>query len=119
MSTINTSKDPGLYPRIPINLVFVGYGLKECRIRLDQIQKISGHRDLNFEVNHIILAAKKTIYKCRLKGNIPCCNMSKREVKQFLNCFRYNLKTLQNREKLSEFDNRWDNTWKSISNPQC
>ena len=42
--------------------------IRNFRIRLDQIQEIFGNRDLNFEVNFIILAAKKTIYKCRLKG---------------------------------------------------
>ena len=56
--------------------------IRNCRIRLDQIQKIFGDRDLNFEVNLIILVAKKTIYKCRLKGKIPCCNMTKSDVKQ-------------------------------------
>ena len=55
-----------------------------------------------------------------IKGNIPLCNMTKSDVNQYLNCLRYNLKTSQNREKLSESDKRCNNnTWKRISNPQC
>ena len=38
-----------------------------CRIRLDQIQKIFGNRDLNFEVNFIILAAKKNNLQMSIK----------------------------------------------------
>ena len=80
--------------------------IRNCRIRLDQIQKIFGDRDLNFEVNLIILAAKKTIYKCRLKGKIPCCNMTKSDVKQYLNCLRYNLKTTQIGRKTVRYKKR-------------
>ena len=33
--------------------------IENSKTRLDQIQKLFGDRDLNFEVNFIILAAKK------------------------------------------------------------
>ena len=65
MSTINISKDPGLNPRIPINLVYMGCGLKGCRSIynnlfetewkiLEEVQ-IQWSAALNYELEHHII----------------------------------------------------------------
>ena len=40
----------------------------------------------------------------QLKDKIPCCNMTRTDVKQYVNCPKYNLKMTQNRGKMSELD---------------
>ena len=65
MSTINISKDPGLNPRIPINLVYMGCGLKGCRSIYDNLfetewkiieeVQTKWSAALNYEIGHHII----------------------------------------------------------------
>ena len=73
MSTTNMSKHPGLYSRIPINLVCMGYGLKGCRSiynnligtewKIIEVQS-KWSTAFNYEIeHHIIEDAIKALWK--------------------------------------------------------
>ena len=74
MSTMNMLKDPSLNPRIPVNVVYMGYGLKGCRSIYNTLIETGGKimeelqskwsAALNYEIeHHIIENAFKALWK--------------------------------------------------------
>ena len=61
------------------------------RIKLDKIQKIFGDQDFNKDINSILILAKRTIYKLRLRDSLPKAEYTKATLRSYLSTLRYTL----------------------------
>ena len=82
-----------LYCQIAINFwVEIERWISEMlqrRIKLDRIQKIFGDQDFNRDINLILILAKRTIYKLRLRGSEPKAEYTKATLRTYLSTLRY------------------------------
>ena len=71
------------------------------RMKLDEIQKIFGDQDFNKDIKSILILAKRTIYKSRLRGSIPNVTL-----RSYLSTLRYT-SIIGNGGNSNDFQNKW------------